>query len=488
MPSQPIPDWDAVALSRAIANREVSCVEVMGAFLNRIEAVNPVVNAIVSPRDPDTLMADAKARDADLAAGRHRGALHGLPQAIKDLAPCAGFPTAQGSRLFADAVAETDGIMVERMRAAGAIFVGKTNVPEFGLGSQTVNEVFGATLNAYDQSRTCGGSSGGAAVAVATGMLPVADGSDHGGSLRNPAAWGNIFGLRPSHGRVPGATDEVFLPAMTVQGPMARSVPDLAMLLSVQAGHDPRCPNSIHEDPALFAGDLATDLKGWRVGWLGDLGGKLPFEPGVLDLCERGVDALRGVGATIEAVVPDFDPEAVFQAWMTLRSWGLAGAKGALYADPAKRDHLKEDARWEIERGLKLSAVEVDRASRVRTAWYEAIRRLFDRFDALVLPGAQVFPFDVGTLWPREIAGRPMDTYHRWMEVMIPFTMANVPAISVPVGFSQTGLPTGMQIATPSHGELKALRIAHAYDVATGWVARHRPPLLAQLRTGTDAQ
>lgn len=487
MSTAPIWQWSATTLAGAVAGRDVSCVEVMTSFLDRIAGLNPTVNAIVSLRDADVLLAEARQKDADLAAGRHHGPLHGFPQAIKDLTPCAGLPTTSGSRLFADEVATSDAIMVERMRAAGAIFVGKTNVPEFGLGSQTFNEVFGATLNPYDLGRTCGGSSGGAAVAVSLGLLPVADGSDHAGSLRNPAAFNNVFGLRPSYGRVPGATDEVFTTALTVPGPMARSVPDLALLLSVQAGYDPRVPNSIHEDPSVFAAELDPDIRGWRVGWLGDLGGEIPLEPGIAPLCEAALVVLEELGATVEEARPDFPLETMFQAWLKLRSWGFAAARGGLYADPATRDLMKADARWEVEQGLRLGAVEVEEACRVRTAWYGSMRRLFDRFDVLVLPTAQVFPFPVSTPWPKTVAGRPMDTYHRWMQVMIPFTMANLPAISVPVGFGEAGLPMGMQIAGPNHAELKVLRIAHAYDLATGWVAKRPPPIGAERKEAGDA-
>lgn len=475
-----IPDWDAVDLSRAVAARTVSCVEVMTAFLARIEAVNPLVNAIVSRRDPDALLAEARTRDEDLAAGRWRGPLHGLPQAVKDLSPCAGFPTTMGSPIFATAVAAADNIMVERMRASGAIFVGKTNVPEFGLGSQTFNSVFGRTLNAYDQTRTSGGSSGGAAVALALGMLPVADGSDHAGSLRNPAAFNNVFGLRPTAGRVPGSTDDVFQHPLGVPGPMARTVPDLALLLSVQAGYDARVPTSTREDPTVFAGSLDGGIRGWRIGWLGDFGGELPFEPGILELCEAGLRAMEGLGAVVEPARPDMPLETMFQEWIKLRAWALAGAWGGLHADPATRDQLKPEARWEIERGLALTAADIDQASRARTRWYASLRRLFERHDVLVLPGAQVFPFPAGTNWPSTVDGRAMDTYHRWMQVMIPFTMGNLPAIGVPAGFGPEGLPMGLQIAGPSHAELKVLRIAKAYDDATGWVGRVRPPLLAR--------
>ena len=482
MTSRPseLPDWDALALSRAIAGREVSCREVVTAFLDRIDKLNPIVNAIVSLRDRDLVLRDADEADRDIAAGRLRGPLHGLPQAIKDLSPCHGFPNTLGSPIYADAMAETDAIMVERMRAAGGIFVGKTNVPEFGLGSNTYNAVFGPTLNAYDQGRTAGGSSGGAAVALALGLLPVADGSDHGGSLRNPAAYNNVFGFRPSYGRVPGATDEVFSTALTVSGPMARNVPDLAMLLSVQAGYDARVPTSIREGGEQFAAELETDIKGWRIGWLGDLDGEIPLEPGIRDLCEAGLAVLEGLGATVEPAKPDYPLEKMFQHWITLRRAGFAASRRDIFDDPRTRAMMKPEAQWEAEGGLSISALDIEAGLRVRTEWYHAMRRLFERFDILVLPTAQVFPFPIDVHWPKEIAGRAMDTYHRWMQVVIPFTMANSPAMSVPVGFNAAGLPMGMQLAAPSGEEMRVLRIAHAYDQATQWPRKRRPALLGE--------
>lgn len=482
-----IPSWDATRLATAIAGRAVSCAEVMEAYLDRIAALNPVANAIVSLRPREELMAEARARDGELAAGGSVGPLHGFPQAIKDLSPCAGLPTSQGSPIFAGEIAAADSIMVARMRAAGAIFVGKTNVPEFGFGSQTFNPVFGATVNPFDPTRTCGGSSGGAAVAVALGLLPVADGSDQGGSLRNPAAYNNVFGLRTTPGRVPLGADEVFLPSLTVNGPIARTVPDIGLLLSVQAGFEPRTPGTILDDPAVFAGPIDPQIRGLRVGWLGDLGGKVPLEDGISELCETALRVLEALGARVEPALPDFPLESVFQAWMKLRSWAVASARGDLYADPAKRALMKADARWEVEQGQKLSAVDVAQASAVRSAWYGCLGRLFERFDVLVLPSAQVFPFPIETPYPTAIAGRTMDTYHRWMEVMIPFTMGGLPAISVPVGFGSAGLPMGMQIAGPSHAEMRVLRVAHAYDLATGWV-KTRPPDPGRLaRGGADA-
>ena len=469
---------DGVQLSDAIRTRQVSCVEVMGAFLDQIERFNPNVNAIVSLRPREALLAEARARDDQLGRGEYLGWMHGFPQAVKDLAPVRGIPFVQGSPVFRDFLPEADAIFVERMRRAGSIFVGKTNTPEFGLGSHTFNPVFGPTLNAYDQSRSAGGSSGGAAVALALRMLPVADGSDHGGSLRNPAAFNNVFGFRTSYGRVPSEGRDVFTPAMGVIGPMARSVPDLAMLLSVQAGFDPRVPLSSREDPKIFAGSLERDFRGVRLAWLGDFGGYLPFEPGVLELCRAALAAFEALGCVVQEVLPDYPVEKVWQNWLKLRAWQTRAALKPLYDDPAKRAQMKPEAIWEVENGAALTADDLAAASAERTLWYQAVLRLFERYDYLLLPSAQVFPFAVETPWPKEVAGRAMDTYHRWMEVVIPVTMSGCPALNVPVGFGPSGLPMGLQIVGPAQGELACLQLAQAYDAATRWVRTRPPPLL----------
>jgi amidase len=469
---------DGVQLSDAIRTRQVSCVEVMAAFLDQIERFNPKVNAIVSLRPGEALLAEARTRDDQLGRGEYLGWMHGFPQAVKDLAPVRGIPFVQGSPVFRDVVPEVDAIFVERMRRAGSIFVGKTNTPEFGLGSHTFNPVFGPTLNAYDQSRTAGGSSGGAAVALALRMLPVADGSDHGGSLRNPAAFNNVFGFRTSYGRVPSEGRDVFTPAMGVIGPMARSVPDLAMLLSVQAGFDPRLPLSINEDPRIFTASLEREFRGTRIAWLGDFGGYLPFEPGVLDLCRTALKAFEALGCVVEEVLPEYPIERVWQNWLKLRAWQTRAALKPLYDDPAKRAQMKPEAIWEVENGAALSADDLAAASAERTLWYQDVVRLFGRYDYLLLPSAQVFPFATEMRWPKEIAGRAMDTYHRWMEVVIPVTMSGCPALNVPVGFGETGLPMGLQIVGPAQSELACLQLAHAYDQATGWVKNRPPPIL----------
>ena len=398
---------DAHQLSQAIHARTVSCVEVMTAYLDQIERLNPRVNAIISLEPREALLRQARERDEALARGESLGWMHGMPQAVKDLLPTRGIRTTLGSPLFSSFVPEADAIAVERLRRAGAILIGKTNVPELGLGSQTYNEVFGPTLNAYDQSRTAGGSSGGAAVALALRMLPVADGSDHAGSLRNPAAFNNVLGFRPTFGCVPSADLDAFLPALMVVGPMARTATDLALLLSTLSGYDPRAPLSTRESPARFTApldrDFARDFTGTRVGWLGDLGGHLPFEPGVLELCHSALRSLTSLGCVVDEVRLDYPMERVWQSWLVLRAYQVGSILKDHHADPAKRARMKPEACWEVERGAKLSAYQLADASVERTAWYRTVCSLFERFDYLVLPSAQVFPFDAKLHWPREI-------------------------------------------------------------------------------------
>src|SRR5215213_2299994 len=419
-----IVSMDGTALSDAIRTRQVSCVEVMSAYLDHIARVNPKVNAIVALQDRENLLQQARDRDDQISRGEYQGWLHGFPLAIKDLEATKGIVTTQGSPIFKNFVPQTDSIMVERMRRAGCIVIGKSNVPEFGLGSQSYNPVYGTALNAYDPSRTAGGSSGGAAAALALRMQPVADGSDYMGSLRNPAAFNNVFGFRPAYGRVPSEGKDVFLPSWSVKGPMARTVPDLAMLLSVQAGYDPRVPLSIRQDPQQFANPLKRDFKGFRVAWIGDFKGYLPFEAGVLDLCRSGLKALEQIGCSVDEATPDFPMDQVWQSFVTIRWWHTSNGLGDLYDDPAKRAQLKPEAIWEIENGLKMTAQDVSAASAGRSAWYQAVRRFMERYEYFVLPTAQVFPFDAKSHWPNQVNGRQMDTYHRWMEVVAPVTLS----------------------------------------------------------------
>jgi amidase len=464
----PICSLSAVELTARIGRRELSCREVVIAFLDRIDAINPAVNAIVSLRPRADILAEADAADAHLAGGGEAGPLFGLPIAVKDLALTKGLRTTWGSRIFADFIPGEDDFFVERMRAAGAIIIGKTNVPEFGFGSQTYNDVFGATKNAFDQRLTSGGSSGGAAVALALHMLPVADGSDMGGSLRNPAAWNNIYGFRPSQGLVPGGPGgDLFFAQMGVEGPMGRTVADMALLLGVQAGYHPRSPLSFDPQGRDFLSGLDTPPAGRRVAWLGDLGGHLPTEAGVLSLCETALDQFPQAGLSVETHLPEVDFEAIWQAFVTLRHATSGCGLKAHYDDPAKRALLKPEAVWEIEGALDLAAPRIHAASVVRSNWYETVIRLFDRFDFLALPTAQVFPFEVETHWPKQVAGKPMDSYHRWMEVTALATMAGCPAVNLPAGFDAKGRAMGFQLIGRPRGDMDVLRAARAYERVT---------------------
>jgi amidase len=468
----------AVDLARAIRTRSVSCAEVMATFLDHLSRLNPRVNALVSLQDAELLVQQARVHDAELSRGDRRGPLHGLPHAVKDLAFTAGIRTTRGSPLL-DAVPERDAILVERLRAAGAILIGKTNTAELGLGSQTYNPIFGTTLNAWDLTKTAGGSSGGAAVALALRMVPLADGSDMMGSLRNPAAYNNVFGFRPSFGCVPSAAEELFLDQLSVWGAMGRSVADVALLMSVIAGPDARAPLSGGEDGAAFLRPLERDFKGVRLGWLGDLGGYLPFEPGVLDLCRAALPAFAALGCSVAEVKLPCPPAGLWEAWCQLRQWLIAGELEPLYKEAVMRSRLKPEARWEVESGQKLSALDVYRASSARSRWYQAAAELFEQCDYLLLPSAQLFPFDASISWPRAINGVAMDTYHRWMEVVVPASLLGGPVLSVPVGFGRGALPMGLQIIGPRQADFAVLQLGFAYDCETGWVSKRLPPLLA---------
>ncbi len=474
-----IVNLSAVELSDAIKGKAVSCVEVMKAYLAQIDRVNPAFNAIVSLRDRDELLFEAAQKDSELAEGIYHGWMHGFPHAVKDLAETKGIPTTMGSPLLANQITAHDAIFVERLKKAGAIIIGKTNTPEFGLGSQTYNNVFGTTCNAYNPKLCAGGSSGGAAVALATRMLPVADGSDTMGSLRNPAAYNNIIGFRPSFGRVPsGPTTEIFLRQLGCEGPMGRTVRDTAMLLSTMAGFDARIPLSIKEDPLQFAGSLQADMKDRKIAWLGDFRGYLPMEPGILEMCRSSLKHFEGLGCIVEPVTIDYPMEKLWQTWLTLRHWLIAGIAGPLYDNIEFRNKIKPEAVWEVEGGLTLGALDVYNASVDRSAWYQTVATLFSEYDYLMLPSAQVFPFDAGIHWPKEVAGKTMDTYHRWMEITIPGTLSGCPIVNVPVGFNDQGLPMGMQIIGPAAQDLKVLQMAYVYEQASGWT-KEVPPIVA---------
>ena len=466
----------ASEMSRLIAARALAPSEVMAAFLARIDAVNPGLNAVVSLRPHDELMAEARAADDAPRAGW----LHGMPFAVKDLCATRGLRTTWGSPLYADFVPDTDDLLAARMRAAGAIFIGKTNMPEWGHGSHSFNPVHGVTRNPYDARLTAGGSSGGAAAALAARLVPVADGSDMMGSLRNPAAFCNVYGFRPSWGLVPGdaprdAQGDTFMATLSTEGPMGRDVEDVARLLQVQAGVNPEVPFGRASEP--FADLLQRDVRGMRIGWLGDWGGAYPCEPGIAELCAQGLAVFAALGAEVEPLAPPFAAAELWQAWVTLRAMLNANGMRALYDDPAQRAALKPETIWEIEQGLNLSAEAVHAASVIRSRWYAGAARLFGRYDALVLPTAQVWPFPVEWRWPQSINGTPMDTYHRWMEVVIPASLIGLPALNLPVGFGAAGLPMGMQLIGPAGADAAVLAMGQAYHLATDW-PQQRPPVL----------
>ena len=478
-PACAITALDANALSRAIHARQLSCREVMQAYLKRIADLNPRYNAIVSLQDGDQLLRQAGERDAQLARGESLGWMHGMPQAIKDLCNTAGIATTQGSPLLHGFVPQHDALLVQRVKAAGCIVIGKTNTPEFGLGSHTFNEVFGTTRNAYAPTRSAGGSSGGAAVALALRLLPVADGSDFMGSLRNPAGWNNVFGLRPSQGRVPmWPAQDAWVTQLGTEGPMGRSVHDVARLLAVQAGFDRRAPLSI-ADGVDFTRPLdGLACKNVRIGWLADLSGYLPMEAGILEVCEQGLRRLEDLGCTVQATQLGTAPEAIWQAWLVWRRALVAARIAPYLLNPRNRALIKPEALWEHDQAHSLSGAEFLSASVQRTTFYHHMLSLFDQHDFLALPVAQVWPFEAGQRWPSQINGVAMDTYHRWMEVVIYATFAGLPCISVPVGFDERGLPMGMQLIGKPRGDFELLQLAHAYEQAAQEVLLRQPAVV----------
>ena len=455
----------------------------MQAYLTRMDEFNPRFNAIVNRLPADVLIKQARDCDEELSRGHSRGWLHGIPQAIKDAADAAGLPTTFGSPLLKDSVAQQDGLMVQRMKAAGCLVVGKTNMPEFGLGSHTFNEVFGPTHNAWDERVSAGGSSGGAAVSLALRMLPVADGSDFMGSLRNPAAWNHVWGLRPSQGLVPHwPRKEMWIHQLGTEGPMARSVRDLARLLDTQAGYDPRVPLSVARGAGSRAQEAVEQsgpsvLRGLRVGWLGDLQGHLAMDPGLLAVTAQPLNALSQLGAEVQQIHLPMDPEEIWRAWRVVRC-ALVGPRVAtlLQHDPKCRDRIKAEVLWEHDQALGLPYMDFMRASEVRTRFYAALLELFSRCDVLALPATQVWPFPIEQRWPSAIDGRTMDTYHRWMECTVYATFAGLPALSAPAGFHENGRwPAGIQLIGPPLGDSRLLQVAAAYEQAVPELMNRRP-------------
>ena len=468
MTQQELCEMDAVELAARLARKQVSAREVMRAHLAQIERINPRVNAIVTLIAEQAMAGAAKADEAIMRGGPV-GALHGLPIAHKDLVDTAGIRTTLGSPFYRDNVPTRDALIVTRIRAAGAITVGKTNTPEFGAGSQTFNTVFGATRNPYDVAKTCGGSSGGAAVAVAARMLPIADGSDTGGSLRNPPAFCNVVGLRPSPGRV--VSESTSWSPLSVSGPIARTVADVALFLSAIAGANPQSPLSIDEDPARFRAPLGKDFKGVRVAWWRGLGG-IPFEPEVRRVIDGNRRVFEDLGCVVEEAEPDF--AGLDEAFPLIRYV----ANHSRYAPLVKErpEWVKDTIKFEVEQAERARGDEISRALARQARMFDQSRQFFERYAYFILPVTQVEPFDVNTPYPTEIAGAKMTTYIDWMRSCWYVTMMSNPAISVPGGFTASGLPVGLQIVGRHRDELSVLQLAHAFEQATRHGTR-RPSL-----------
>ena len=450
----------ATEIRRLIARRELSCREALNAHIARIEAVNPSLNAIVTTTFD---LAQEQAAELD-AKPSSQGALAGLPIAHKDLVATRGIRTTYGSPLHANHVPQQDDLIVQRMRAAGALTVGKTNTPEFGAGSQTFNRVFGATRNPYDRSKTCGGSSGGAAVALAARMLPLADGSDTGGSLRNPAAFCNVVGFRPSPGRVPTLGDP--WSDLSTSGPMARTVDDLALLFSVLAGPDVRVPHCLAEPGSSFVRVQPVDLAKLRIAVSEDFGA-LPVQGPVRDAIAELRTNLQAAGAQIIDSTPDFtDARRIFHI---LRATGFRRRFGAL--PPAQRDELKDTILWNLQAGLELAVADYDWAIPARAALVARLGEFFESVDLLIGPTTQVLPFDIRTDWPREVDGKAMSTYIEWMESCSWITATCCPALSLPAGF-RNGLPVGAQLIAPLRADAFLLRAAAAIEAITGYASQ----------------
>ncbi|SFB74433.1 amidase [Nocardioides terrae] len=448
----------------AIRARQISARELLELHLARIGERNYDLNAIVS-LDVDRARAGAAAADQHLASGAPAGPLHGLPFAFKDTHAVAGWRTTYGSPLFADHVPEADELIVERIRRAGVVTVGKTNVPEFAAGSHTFNAVFGTTRNPVDPSRSAGGSSGGAAAALAAGMVPLAEGSDMGGSLRNPASFCGLVGLRPSFGRVPEWPKPNQWETTSVGGPMARNVGDLALLLSVIAGPDPRAPQALGEPGAAFAPPVAGSLHGLRVAWTLDLGGAFEVDTSVAAVTEEAGRLLARNGASVFSAWPDL--ALADDTFRTLRAWQFQAAFGALLA--RHPDAFKQSLADNIRAGESLTGADVARAYAQRTRLAETMRLFFHDYDVLVLPTSQVPPFPADQEFPTSINGRPMASYLDWMRSAYFITVTGCPAISVPAGATPEGLPVGVQIVAPHGADRRLLEIAAAFEQARGW-------------------
>jgi amidase len=461
----------ATELATMVRAREISARELVDAHLDRIDRLNPALNAVVT-LDAEGARAAADAADAVLASGADVGPLHGLPVAHKDTHATGGMRTTWGSPLHADTVPARDELVVARLKAAGAIRIGKTNVPEFAAGSHTFNPVFGVTHNPYRHGLSAGGSSGGAAAALAAGLVPLAEGSDMGGSLRNPAAFCNVVGLRPTPGRVPTWPAALGWSQLSVQGPMGRTVADVALQLCTLAGPDPRVPISLDEPGSVFAPPLPTSLKGLRVAWAPDLGGRVTVDPAITAVLASSLGVFADLGADVAEDCPDLS--GADEVFGTLRAWLFESAFGEI--SRRSPDEVKGSIRWNAELGAKLTGPDLARAEQLHTRLHERVVAFFERYDVLLAPTTQVLPFPVELEYPTEIAGVQQENYLEWMRSCTVISATGCPALSVPGGFTEDGLPVGLQIVGPPRADRKVLEVGHAFEQATRFGER-RPPL-----------
>ncbi|WP_073133317.1 amidase [Chryseolinea serpens] len=460
----------AVDLAALLRTKKISAREVMTAHLKQIAKVNSKVNAIVTFVPEDQLMAQALAADELIAKGNTTGALHGLPIAVKDLVETKGLRTTYGSLLWKDLIPTQDALIVERQKNAGAIVIGKTNVPELGMGSQTFNPIFGPTFNPYDPSKTCGGSTGGGATALACGMTPLADGSDMGGSLRNPGSFCNVVGLRTSPGRVPLTAVKMANQTLSVQGPMARTVSDCALLLSVQAGPDVRSPLSLADDPKQFAKPLGRDFKGVKVAFIKDLG--LPWEKEVIDAAHAQRKVFEDLGCIVEDNEPDMTDAN--ECFVNFRHWQYEAQYGDLLE--SNSDKMNAYTKWHITEGRKLTGPYLSRLEMKRSALFRRVQQFLTQYEFLIMPVSQVLPFDVHTPYPDQIGDVKMLTYLDWMRSAYYISVAGNPALSVPCAFSKSGLPIGIQIVGRYNADLSVLQMGFAFEQATK-IGKRRPAI-----------
>lgn len=458
-------------LAQLIRTGQLSAREVMTAHLRQIARLNPKLNAIVAKSSDDQCLALAEAADRQQVRGAALGALHGLPIAFKDNEPAVGFPVTRGSPIFRHDMPKADSVLVERLRNAGAVPIGKTNMPEFGMGSHTYNKVYGTTVNPYDPSKSAGGSSGGAGSALAAGMLPIATGSDIGGSIRNPGNFNNVVGFRPTVGLIPMAPSDMPFGDLAVKGPLARTVGDIALLLGVMAGPDARDPACYPVDPAVFTKPLERNLKNIRVAWCPDLGG-LPLHPEVRAVLEKQRATFERLGCIVEEAHPDLS--GADEAFLTLRAWRSWSNYGSLLA--SHRGEMKPQALGEIETGAALSAADLTKAMKTQAQVMERMRTFQQKFEFVLCAVNQVPPFDAKLDWPKEIDGTKMEHYLAWMKSAYWISTTACPAISVPAGFTSDGLPVGIQIVGRYRADFELLQMAQMFEQASGF-GRKRPAL-----------